>query len=280
MTATGGAATNVGAVFDAAEPGFTAWSPLLWDPVGEATVSAAAPGPGDHVLDACCGAGASTLPAARAVGPTGLVDGVDLSEQLLAAGRERAALARLSNAEFHAADVAGWTSPGRQPYDLVLCVFGVLFLPDLDAGGEHLLSLLRQGGRLAVTTWERGSVEPLIGPFTHAAAAEHAAAGQALPESTRARESSTRVDQPIALTAWLCERGGADVTVERVALDIPLNDQLAWDFATGSGVRALLFGLKTASVERIRTRFLDVLSRDRIEVLQASALIGLSTRRS
>jgi ubiquinone/menaquinone biosynthesis C-methylase UbiE len=97
------------------------------------------------------------LPAARAVGPTGRVDGVDRSQHLLAAGRERAAPARLRNAEFHAADVSGWTSPGRRPYDVVLCVFGVLFLPDLDAGGAHLLSLLRQGGQLVVTTWERGS---------------------------------------------------------------------------------------------------------------------------
>jgi SAM-dependent methyltransferase len=234
----------MGAVFDAAEPGFTAWSPLLWDPIGKATVSAAAPGPGDHVLDACCGAGASTLPAARAVGPTGRVDGVDLSEQLLAAGRERAALARLSNAEFHAADVNGWTPPGRRPYDLVLCVFGVSFLPDLGAGGAHLLSLLRQGGRLAMTTWER------------------------------------RVDQPIELTAWLCELGADDVIIERAALDIPLTDQRAWDFATSSGVQSLLIGLDTAAVKRIRACFLDVLSRDRIDVLQASALIGLSTRRS
>ena len=35
---------------------------------------------GSRVLDVCCGAGASALPAAEAVGPTGNVVGVDLAQ--------------------------------------------------------------------------------------------------------------------------------------------------------------------------------------------------------
>jgi ubiquinone/menaquinone biosynthesis C-methylase UbiE len=54
-------------------------SSLLWDPLGEAYVDLVAPAPGDRVLDACCGAGASAIPAARAVGASGTVDAVDLT---------------------------------------------------------------------------------------------------------------------------------------------------------------------------------------------------------
>jgi predicted RNA methylase len=38
---------------------------------------------GAHVLDVCCGTGASALPAAQAVGPEGKVIAVDLAGELL-----------------------------------------------------------------------------------------------------------------------------------------------------------------------------------------------------
>lgn len=40
-----------------------------------------------HVLDACCGTGASALPAAEIVGKSGFVLGVDLAENLLEIAR-------------------------------------------------------------------------------------------------------------------------------------------------------------------------------------------------
>jgi hypothetical protein len=43
------------AAFDRAAEDFSRLSPLLWDPVGAATVAVSRPGPGEFVLDACCG---------------------------------------------------------------------------------------------------------------------------------------------------------------------------------------------------------------------------------
>ena len=60
---------------------------------------------GAKVLDVGCGTGASAIPAARAVGPTGLVIGVDLADRLLERGREKARRQRLSNVEFRKADM-------------------------------------------------------------------------------------------------------------------------------------------------------------------------------
>lgn len=50
-----------------------------------------APAPGQRVLDVGCGAGATTLALARAVGPDGLATGADLSAPMLALAAERAA---------------------------------------------------------------------------------------------------------------------------------------------------------------------------------------------
>lgn len=47
------------AAFDAATADFGRSRPLLWQPVSAGTVELKHPGPGERVLDACCGDGAS-----------------------------------------------------------------------------------------------------------------------------------------------------------------------------------------------------------------------------
>ncbi|MEX5303227.1 class I SAM-dependent methyltransferase [Kocuria sabuli] len=79
--------------FEDASPAFDRLHIPWWEPVSRAGVVISQPQPGERVLDACCGTGASALPAARLVGPTGYVHGVDL------AGREVAADARRARAE-------------------------------------------------------------------------------------------------------------------------------------------------------------------------------------
>lgn len=259
---------SIGAVFDASAEGFAVWTPMLWDPIGAATVYATGPRPGDRILDACCGAGAAALPAALAVGPTGHVDAVDLAGGLVAVGRARAG----DRVAFHVADVTTWRPPSDVPYDVVTCAFGVFFLPDMDAGGAHLLSLLRPGGRIAVTTWQSGSVDPLIGPFARAATAEHAAVGNPPPAMPWSREASVRVDSADKLDGWLRAIGAADVTVRTVALDVPVTPDLAWELCVGSGARSMIDGLDEAAVGRIRERYaLDT------DTFRIRALIGTGT---
>jgi ubiquinone/menaquinone biosynthesis C-methylase UbiE len=60
---------------------------------------------GAHVLDACCGSGASAIPAAKAVGPGGTVVGVDLADGLLARARAKTRAAGLSNVTFQVGDM-------------------------------------------------------------------------------------------------------------------------------------------------------------------------------
>lgn len=60
--------------------------------------------PGAMVLDLGCGAGLDSLIAARRVGPTGQVIGVDFSEAMLRQARQAATEAGINNVEFHQAD--------------------------------------------------------------------------------------------------------------------------------------------------------------------------------
>jgi ubiquinone/menaquinone biosynthesis C-methylase UbiE len=80
----------------------------------------------DAVLDLCCGAGASAIPAARAIGRAGYVLGVDVAGPLLAMARAKAAREDLAEIEFRQGNVTH-TGLADGSFDAVVCVFAVFF---------------------------------------------------------------------------------------------------------------------------------------------------------
>ena len=116
----------------------------FWDRFGAATVSRLRLAPGAAVLDLCCGAGASALSAARAVGPEGRVLGIDIAAPMLELARARAAAEGLANIEFRPGDAtrAGLPDGG---FDAVICVFGVFFAPDMAAFVREMWLFSRAG---------------------------------------------------------------------------------------------------------------------------------------
>jgi SAM-dependent methyltransferase len=133
----------------------------FWDRFGADTVSRLRLAPGGTVLDLCCGHGASAIAAARAVGATGRVLGVDVAGPLLELARARAAGEGLANVEFRQGD-ATCTGLSAGCFDAVVCVFGVFFAADMEAFIAEMWRLVRPGGVLAVTTWVRACSNPPI----------------------------------------------------------------------------------------------------------------------
>ncbi|MDP4509313.1 class I SAM-dependent methyltransferase [Nonomuraea turcica] len=265
---------GIGAVFDRAAAEYAEVSPVLWDRIGEATVTAARIQPGERVLDVCCGAGASAVPAAKATGPQGHVDAIDLAPGLLTHARRRAALEGLENAHFVQADATTWEPPEGRPYDVVQCVHGVFFLPGMDASVSRLARLLRPGGRLVITTWAEGAMEGFGRVL--ADAVEHVRGTP--PGSPSSRQAASRIDTEPELTTWLTARGLTKVTVTRSPLHIPLDPPLAWRFVLGSGFRGMLAGLEESAVERVRTTLWRLLDERKLSELDATSLIGTGTR--
>src|SRR5438874_1260503 len=138
--------------FDASPLGF-------WDYFGRRTIELASLPSGSRVLDVCCGTGASALPAAEAVGPTGNVIGVDLAKELLELARRKAVQQRLGNIEFEVGDMLSLRFPAES-FDAVVCVFGIFFVPDKVTAVSELWRRVKPGGRLAVTTWGPNFFEP------------------------------------------------------------------------------------------------------------------------
>jgi len=169
----------------------------FWHTFGERTVAALGLTPGLTVVDLCCGTGASALPAARAVGPTGRVTGVDISPGLIAVARTRAAQAGLHQATFECTDVTHVDQPPAS-VDAVIAVFGLFFVDDMPALLRRAWHWLAPGGAMAITTWGDQVLAPGEDWFWEAARREQpgiATAGHAARLNTPtscARSSPTR----------------------------------------------------------------------------------------
>lgn len=244
-------APSVGA-FDQAASDFARLTPVLWGPIAAGTIAQTRPAARERVLDACCGAGASALPAAHAVGHGGLVDAVDASPAMaaLAAAEAERHPGGLPQLRVHAHDATTWQPEG---YDLVQCVLGVFFFPDPDTGTEHLVRRVRPGGRAGVTTWARSAMVA-AGAALSAAVAD--ARGEALPTPSVSTHSQ-RLGDAGALGSWLGARGVSDVEVATVPHQVRADADVLWTLVLGSGFRGMLAGLDAAQVDDVRGGYLD-----------------------
>jgi SAM-dependent methyltransferase len=213
-----------------AAPGWRAWIDVLEAEDGGGAVSRtlvelAGLGPGDVVLDVAAGYGEPGLPAARAVTPGGRVVCTDISGEMLAVGRERAAAEGLDNLEFLECD-AEELAFEEASFDAVLSRQGLQFLPDVAGVLARLHSFLKPQGRLAAAVWgPPGTVQfaapvPVIraelqlpppptgvpGPFALADAgqlAERVAAAGFTDVETGTLTTIYQTDSPELATHWL-----------------------------------------------------------------------------
>jgi ubiquinone/menaquinone biosynthesis C-methylase UbiE len=117
-----------------------------------ALLASASPAVGERVLDIACGTGLVSFEAARTVGPSGCVLGIDLSERMVDVADRRARDRGLSNCSFLRMDAETLALPNAS-FDVVLCALGLMYMPDPEQALREMSRVLRPGGRIALAVW-------------------------------------------------------------------------------------------------------------------------------
>jgi ubiquinone/menaquinone biosynthesis C-methylase UbiE len=104
-------------------------------------------GPGMRVLDVGSGVGDVALLAARRVGPSGAVLGVECSPEAIAVARERATAKGLEWCRFVLSDIDAFET--EESFDAVVGRLVLMYLPDPSATLRSLAWHLRPGGGVA-----------------------------------------------------------------------------------------------------------------------------------
>ena len=116
---------------------------------GEALVLRLGISKGLRVLDLGCGDGTTAIPEAK-LGAEVL--GVDIAENLVAAGNKRAEELGLTNCRFEEGDATSLQMPDRT-FDLVVSIFGAMFAPKPFEVAKEMVRVTRPGGRIIMGNW-------------------------------------------------------------------------------------------------------------------------------
>jgi SAM-dependent methyltransferase len=117
---------------------------------GEALAATLGVTPGLDVLDLGCGDGTTALPEAQ-LGANVL--GVDIAENLVAAGNARAQQFGLANLRFQQGDATDLKDLADNSFDLVVSIFGAMFAPKPFDVAKEVVRVTRGGGRIVMGNW-------------------------------------------------------------------------------------------------------------------------------
>jgi ubiquinone/menaquinone biosynthesis C-methylase UbiE len=265
------AKTRAATTYNAASDHYDDPANSFWERFGRRTVERLDLSPGARVLDICCGSGASAIPAAEAVGPNGFVLGVDLAEDLLELARTKAKLCGHERIEFRTGDLLDLGLP-ESAFDAVICVFGIFFVPDMQAAARELWRLVRPGGKLAITTWGPRFFEPMSTAFWNSVR-------EVRPDLYKGFNPWDRVCDIESLRSML---DGAGVNTQEVALEggtHPLRSpEDWWSMILGSGYRGTIEQLDAESRERVRRDNLNFICESGVRSVEANVIYAVAIR--
>ena len=259
------------ATYNAASDFYDHPANTFWGRYGRQTVERLQLARGERVLDVCCGSGASAIPAAEIVGPSGSVVGVDLAENLLALARSKAKARGLNNIEFRSGDMTQLPF-AEDSFNVVVCVFGIFFVPDMEAAVRELKRVARVGGKLAITTWGPRFFEPASTAFWESVRSVR-------PDLYKGFNPWDRISDVDGVTSLLTAAGLENVEVVAESGFQPVNSPDDWwAMIMGSGYRGTISQLDPADQKRVRNANLDFIRRTSLRSLESNVVYATAIK--
>jgi ubiquinone/menaquinone biosynthesis C-methylase UbiE len=257
--------------YNAASDHFDDETLAFWSLYGRKTVERLNLKLGSAVLDVACGTGASVIPAAQIVGPSGKVIAVDLAEKMLEIGRKKAANLNLNNIEFRTGDMENLGYQDNH-FDAVVCVFGVFFVPNTEGQVRELWRMVRPGGKLAITTWGPRLFEPAYSHWKELVRAERS-------DLYSAYNPWDRITDVDSVRRLMIDGGVTNVDVVpeegRQVLRLPED---WWTIVIGSGLRWTIDQLGKETSVRVREANLKWVSGNHVDSVETNVIYAIGIK--
>ena len=133
--------------------------PVLFEPYAADLTARLPAGDGLRVLELACGTGIVTRRLREALGDSGTIVATDLSEPMVAYARDAVPVPGI---EWQAADARALAFENGS-FDVVVCQFGFMFLPDKVRGFSEARRVLVPGGVLLANIWCSLDENPVAG---------------------------------------------------------------------------------------------------------------------
>lgn len=223
------------------------------------------------VLDVGCGTGDTTVAVARSVTERGRCVGVDVSEAMVAAARERAERAG-SAASFVVADAQEHRF--GTAFDVVMSRFGVMFFTDPVRAFANLRRSARSGGDLRCVVW-RGSGENPFMTTAERAAVPHL---HGIPAREPDAPGQFGLADPDRIRAVLSAAGWSGIAVDPLDVAVAMPEPELAGYVTrfgpvGAALRGADAGTVARVVEAVRPAFDPFVDGDEVRFTAACHLV-------
>ena len=124
--------------------------PLFFEPYGQYTASQIDAGHVSSVLEIACGTGRVTRHLRKVLPTSVRLFATDISADMLSIAKRELK----NNGIIFQVEDAEKLSFADDSFDVVICQFGVMFLPDKKKGFQEILRVLKPGGKFMFFTWD------------------------------------------------------------------------------------------------------------------------------
>ncbi|GAC1303222.1 MAG: class I SAM-dependent methyltransferase [Mucilaginibacter sp.] len=183
--------------------------PMLFEPYAMDTAEGIDTANVNAVLELACGTGRVTRHLRRRFKPPVELVATDLNADMLQVAETAL---NDSSITFRVED-AQKLSFAANTFDVVVCQFGLMFLPDKQQGLREAMRVLKPGGRFIFTTWDKTENMPLLKLIFNDIMQPYFK-----PEDTARLFVPFALHNPAVMEGWMREAGFTDVRSERVVL--------------------------------------------------------------